>query len=329
MEKRPFMIALLPCGLRNAFKAAFYEQFPQYDENADEPDVMIEGNLNYEKVFYSKLDEITDTDTLPDILISADFNSIYHRHFIDTLLNKDYFETLHVPVNEMYGNIAYPQPEGLMTMLPPNLLVIVADKRKFEADKFPTSWEDLLRPELKQQLVLRGDNSFFCNALFFPYIKNYGYESVSQLGRNTRYGLHPSEMVKQINTDKTEGIAAYVMPYSFYLKVRKTEHFQLVWPKEGAIVSPLQMIIKKGTYEKHQAEIDFITSLKMSAAMIDTGFPPTHTAIDNNTPQSLNWLGWEFIYNNNMQEIKEKAQQVFFKTFSPVAPAKQFIYAKE
>lgn len=327
MEKRPFMIALLPCGLRNAFKAAFYEQFTQYDENADEPEVVIEGNLNYEKVFYEKLDYLTSTDNLPDIFITADFNSIYHPHFMK-LLNKDCFESVHMPVNSMYENIAYSHPDELMTMLPPNLLVIVADKRKFAPNNFPTSWSDLLRPELKQQLVLRGDNSFFCNALFFPYIKDYGYESVSQLGQNTRYGLHPSEMVKQINMDRTEGIAAYVMPYSFYLKIRKTEHFKLVWPNEGAIVSPVQMLIKKGLYEKWKAEIDFITGLKMSSAMIDTGFPATHPSIENKTPHSLNWLGWEFIYNNDMQAVKNKAQKVFFETFKPAPPAKQFFYAK-
>lgn len=324
------MIALLPCGLRNAFKAEFHKKFPQYADEDEEPEVVIEGNLNYEKSFYGKIDEMTDTTKLPDIFISSDINSVHHQHFINALLNKDCFESIDISANKMYADAAYMHPEGLMTMLPPNMLIIVADKRKFAEGEFPTKWADLMRPELKQQLVLRGDDDFFCNAVFFPFVRDYGYDSIVQLAKNTKIGMHPAEMVKMINADKTDGISAFVMPYSFYLKVRKLDHFQLVWPEEGAIVSPVQMLVKKGAYEKHKEIIDFITGEEIASAMISSGFPSTNENVENKiTPHKLNWLGWDFIYSQDIAGIKDKTQEVFFEHFIMKKDLSKYVYMRE
>ncbi len=308
----PTLLALMPCGLRNPFKETLYKKFPQYvDDSGESESLIIEGNLNYEKSFYGNIDTMTNIDSLPDILITSDINSLHHKRFLDRFLNEENFEVIGAEINESYTEAGYSHPGGLFTMLPANVLVIVADIRKFNNAPLPRTWSDLLSPRLERSLIIRGDKDFFCNAVFFPYVRDYGFESLSHLARNTAAGLHPSQMVKMINSDNTDGITAFVMPYSFYKNVRKRENFRLIWPEDGAIVSPVQMLVKKGAYSRHKDLIDFIISNEMKDMLLSLSFP---TQESGKIPP-LNWLGWDNIYSMDTKECKALMQEKFFESF--------------
>lgn len=310
---KPTLLALMPCGLRNSFKAALYERFPQYVNDLGESEkLIIDGNLNYEKSFYEDINRIKSIEHLPDILITADINSFYHQDFLKNFLNKENFEVFKSDINPSYEKAGYYHPEGLFAMLPANLLVIVADISKVAESEMPQNWTDLLKPEWERKIALRGDKDFFCNAVFFPYLKRYGFDALKALAKNTAIGLHPSQMVKMMNNDHTDDISIYVMPYTFYRNVKNKDRFIMIWPFEGGIVSPVQMLVKKGKYEEHQEIIDFILSHEMRDRMLQLGYPgDVQTEI-----RLLNWIGWDYIYSHDIQHEKEEMQRIFFESFN-------------
>jgi ABC-type Fe3+ transport system substrate-binding protein len=174
----------------------------------------------------------------------------------------------------------------------------------------------LLNEYFRNAITLRGDDDFFCNAILFPFLKDYGKEAVTQLGINTAQGLHPSQMVKIVNAGNEKGTPLYVMPYSFALKIRDMKRFRIIFPTEGAIVSPVQLMVKKGVYEKRKTLIDFLLGSEMSATLAQAGFPAV--AADNLSDFSaLNWIGWNFILDNDIAVCKEELQELFYKGFQP------------
>jgi ABC-type Fe3+ transport system substrate-binding protein len=310
----PVMLALLPCGLRNAFQQTIFSAFPEY-ANQDNPQLIIDGNLNYEKSFHNSIDEMTSLDALPDILITSDINSLYHKEFLGYLTEEN-FETFTSEIHPLFKEAGYVHPKGLMMCFTTNLLVLVIDTEKLGVRQLPTSWVNILTESFSNDLTLRGDTDFFCNAMFFPYMKSVGEEAIKLLGKNTALGLHPSQMVKTINSGNVTGTTAYVMPYSFALKLRDKNRFKIVFPAEGAIVSPVQMLVKKGAYKKHQALIDFILGAEMANVLVQSGFPTSHPDVENKIPNELlNWIGWDFIETNDIRICKEKMQSLFFSEF--------------
>ena len=311
----PALLALLPCGLRNAFQQAVFNAFPEYAD-VENPKAIIEGNLNYEKSFFASIDQLTSIDELPDIFISSDINSLYHKRFLDTFLNSDNFETLKFEVHPLFKNANYVHPDGLLVWFTTNLLVLVIDTKKIGNRSIPKSWLDILDKSYENDLTLRGDTDFFCNAMFFPYMKSCGDEAIKKLGRNTAKGLHPSQMVKTLNSGNVEGTTIYAMPYSFAIKVRDNDRYKIVFPVEGAIVSPVQILVKKGAYLKHKTLIDYILSEEMAAVLAQSGFPSAHPASENKLiGNALNWIGWDFIKENDIQDCKDRMQKLFFAEF--------------
>ena len=314
----PIMLALLPCGLRNAFQQAIFNAFPEYadDEN---PKVIIEGNLNYEKSYFTSIDNLTSIDELPDIFISSDINSLYHKHFRDKFLNSDNFATFTFDVHPIFKKANYIHPDGLMVWFTTNLLVLVIDTKKMGNRPIPKSWLDILDESYESDITLRGDMDFFCNAMFFPYIKSSGNDAIKKLGRNTAKGLHPSQMVKILNSGNDGGTSIYAMPYSFAIKVRDNDRYKIIFPVEGAIISPVQMLVKKGAYLKHKLIIDFILGEDMATVLAQSGFPSAHPTSENKLPSNtLNWIGWDFIKENDIKACKEKMQQLFFSEYKTI-----------
>ena len=194
-----------------------------------------------------------------------------------------------------YAEGGYYHQEKLCVMSPANILVIVADTKDNNESNLPTSWADLLKPMWQRKIALRGDKDFFCNAVFFPFVKTYGLESLKRLAHNTAIGLHPSQMVKMINSNHTDDISIYVMPFTFYRNVRDKDRFRLIWPTEGGIISPVQMLVKKGGYEKHQKIIDFIMGEEMISIMLQIGFPLQTTIL------RFQRFVWVYIYTQDLR----------------------------
>jgi len=312
MEKAKIkLLGLLPCGLRNAFKFDLQHHFSFLTE---ENGYVIDGNLNYEKEFYDRIEGGEGMNEIPDIFISSDINSLYHQGFLKRYLNKDCFEKSGMVPSDYFLKMGYNHPDNILTMLPGNMLVIVANTEKYLEKDFPHSFRDLFRPG--QKLILRGDEDFFCNALFLPLIRDYGFNAVKSLAKNCFTGLHPANMVKMINSGNANEISAFVMPYTFYLKIRNPYNFKIVWPSEGAILSPVQMLVKKGKYAKYKEVIDYITYGKFSDSLLPTGFFPVNKDTFVPLPGNLNWIGWEYVYNHDIKIIKEKAQRVFFDNYN-------------
>ncbi|MDD3080396.1 MAG: ABC transporter substrate-binding protein [Paludibacter sp.] len=313
---KKIMLALLPCGLRNTFAQTLQKEFPEIIDNDK---YIIDGNLNYEKSFYDQLESHNGLDVIPDIFISSDINSVYHRRFIDKFLNDDFFEKLEPTItNKLFQKEQFVHPTGHLCWFTANLLVIVADLEKVHEELLPQSWGDLLQEYFIRAITLRGDDDFFCNAILFPYLKNYGKEAITQLGKNTLKGLHPSQMVKVINAGNGNGTALYVMPYSFALKIRNTDRFKIILTNEGPIVSPVQLMVKKDAYERNKELINFILSEEMSETLLRGGFPSVMSEKINAADLSkLNWISWNFILQNDIAVCKTELQALFYKGYTP------------
>jgi ABC-type Fe3+ transport system substrate-binding protein len=297
---KPFIISMWPVAFQAAFNKCFSAAFPQYAGN-DKGSVVLNGSVSYDNVFYKHIEKLTSTDRLPDILITNDFNSLYHRGFRNTLLNNDNFESLHSPLHSIYSNTGITDPSNLFGMLASDALVMVVARSKFENLQRPREWYELLNSSLRNSIVLCGDMDFFCNTVYYPFIKNYGFEAIRQLKDNTLMRVHPVDMLQSANTGNSIGASVYVMPYSYAKKITDKCEYQIIWPEDGAILIPIQMLVKKGSYEKHEEVINLLTGKTLGNELEKFGFVATNqNTCKQYQENKLNWIGWDFIENRDL-----------------------------
>jgi ABC-type Fe3+ transport system substrate-binding protein len=316
-QEKLHFTAMLPCGLRNPFKEYFESVIQDNPGKYRELNFLIEGNVNHELSYYPLLDSITDSNELPDVIMASDVNNFFHRPFVERFINKGLFSA-YMPFtpNPYLEKAGFADPKEHYTMYTANLLVMAVEKSMLENRDMPVKWADLLSRDFKNDIIIRGEDDFFCNAVMLPYYKDNGFEAVRALAANIKCGMHPSEMVKLAGTGKPECSTVYIMPY-FFAKRIQNKHVEIVWPSDGAIISPVFMLVNKEGMEKHRDLLDFLMSKETGEMLTGRHFPSIHPKVSCEPfPDRVKWLGWDFIYGHDMGALKAKIQEAFMEVWN-------------
>ena len=156
------------------------------------------------------------------------------------------------------------------------------------------------------------------NAVLLSIYNEYGNDGLRKLGRSLLLSMHPAQMVKSgAKKQQSNAPVITVMPYFFTRMTRENSPMRPVWPKDGAIISPIFLITKTASKEKSQPLVDFLFSKEMGGILSASGkFPSTHPEVDNglSPDQTFMWPGWDFINNNDIGQLLKETEAVFFDT---------------
>ncbi len=313
------LLALMPCGLKVPFGrvlSTFLEDLKNREGLAIT--YAVEGNLNQELSYYPYVDTIETVEELPDIIVSADFNAFYYHRFYKRFVEPGYLVGYgRVDPCAAFSTAGLPDPKGGYFVFGVNPLVLVADLDKIEGRPLPNRWADILDPIWTRDITLRGNADFFCHAVLLPIFQDGGAEALLKLAPNVRQGLHPAQMVKQI--DGGGGGALYVMPEFFAHRVRNKDRIAILWPSDGALASPVTLQVKKEKIEELRPVLDWLTGPELAAALIGARFPVPHAGVEGELQHApLKWLGWDWLRQNDIREVNAGIDRIFLPAVKSV-----------
>lgn len=307
------MVSLLPCGMVTPFRNAMEAFLAIHKAEIDRESIALEGNVNHEKTYYKQIMESNDPDEIPDILIGSDISEVFHRNFREKFVDKGLFRA-YFPNGQNAGfqGNGYYDPCENFTMISCNLLVIVVDKQRLGTRPVPKSWQDLLHPQYHKTIAIRGDKDFYCNGVLLPIAQRYGIQAMTSLAQNVTKGMHPAEMAKSAGTVKQDEPAIFVMPTFFAERIVHKSSVEIIWPEEGAIPSPVFMLVKKDVPKQHPMLFNYLTSLDLAKVFTNNNFPFSHQDSENIIAErKLFWIGWKFLTVSDVGEYKQAIQNAF------------------
>lgn len=297
------LLSMLPPDSSEPLKMALTRQFSGTQAKMHFGPALKSGSIAWN--YFEKMSAL---DTLPDILITSGFNLFYDKSFGRKMF-ADYtrFECISRPLLPVFRDQGFVHPEHQLTVLAVKPLVMVVDSTQFTQLPVPREWYELLNPQLKGKVVFPGNGDGYCYAAHLPFVSNFGFQSLQQLQLNVQKYMTAGEMTETLRCDTHLHESVYVMPYAQALKACKNPNIRLVWPNDGAIAIPIQMLVKKGTFQRNAAVIDFITGGKMADAWAKAGIVPLGGNEINTLQQApLFWPGWDFVQRCNAKKVKKE-----------------------
>ena len=304
---------VLPCPV----KVPLMETFEKWlsEQNFD-------FNLNYDLKAASMgidwiKDEMKNSVNVPDLFISAGFDLFFDKNLLGKYKSENLFEDITgiQKYNDDFSEYNLEDPSGQYSMLGIVPAVFLVNKDELKGRKIPQSWEELMSGEFENNVSLPISDFDLFNALLLNIYRLYGEEGIRKLARIFQKNMHPSEMVK--SHMKRERPAITIMPYFFTWMVREGSPMELVWPKDGAIISPIFMLTKKETKDKTKAIADFFASREAGEILSHKGkMPSVNPEVDNQIPKENKyiWLGWDFIKENDISNLIKKCENIFNET---------------
>lgn len=304
---------VLPCPV----KVPLMETFEKWlsEQNFD-------FNLNYDLKAASMgidwiKDEMKNSVNVPDLFISAGFDLFFDKNLLGKYKSENLFEDITgiQKYNDDFSEYNLEDPSCQYSMLGIVPAVFLVNKDELKGRKIPQSWEELMSGEFENNVSLPISDFDLFNALLLNIYRLYGEEGIRKLARIFQKNMHPSEMVK--SHMKRERPAITIMPYFFTWMVREGSPMELVWPKDGAIISPIFMLTKKETKDKTKTIADFFASKEAGEILSHKGkMPSVNPEVDNQIPKENKyiWLGWDFIKENDISNLIKKCENIFNDT---------------
>lgn len=258
---------------------------------------------------------IEDAGKLPDIFISAGFETFFDHRTIGRFKDQGVFKDIcGKEVNRDFEGLDIRDPKGDYSIVAAVAAVFMVNHDVRGDLPIPRTWADLLEPEFAQQVALPvGDFDLF-NAILLAIHKEHGEEGVKKLGRSMLKSMHPSQMVK--NAKRVTEAKPYVtiMPYFFTKMARMVKGLEIIWPQDGAVVSPIFMLTKRSTLNKTRAIAEFLSGREVGEILAHKGlFPSLNPLVDNKLEGRYpwKWIGWDYIYQHDIGALIHDTNQIF------------------
>lgn len=268
----------------------------------------------------SQLAAVKGPDDLPEVFVSAGFESFFDHGSINKFKNEGIFtDVAPAGQNASFGDLKLRDPDGHFTMLGVVPAVFLVNGPALGDLPEPRSWEDLLKPIYEKRVALPvGDFDLF-NGLLLNMHKRFGDDGVTALGRSMVANLHPSQTVGRFAGKAQTQPAISIVPYFFSRMTMGSKAIRVVWPEDGAVICPIFMLVKASAKQQASLITDMMLSQEMGEILAHRGlFPVLNPQVDNRLPEGagFSWLGWDYIQDNDLGELIPALNKLFNDTVS-------------
>ena len=310
------VVGLLPCPVR----VPLLEQFDAFVEK-NETDIEYDLKAASHGLEWLKgtVRNVEDYNELADIYLSAGFDLFFDEKLMGKFKKAGVFKSgvKYDKFNCDFENdyMSLKDPSGDYSILAVVPAVFLVNKNELNGREVPKTWADLLKPEFEKSVSLPVSDFDLFNAILLNIYKLYGDEGVKKLGKSLIQSLHPAQMVKSDRLTVNRPTVT-IMPYFFTRMTKEGGTMIPVWPEDGAIISPVFMLTKAEKLKEMESLIDFLSSKAVGEILSHKGFfPSVNPEVENLTPRDKKylWIGWDYIYNNNLQEQMHHCEDLFNK----------------
>ncbi|WMC92522.1 ABC transporter substrate-binding protein [Kineothrix sp. MB12-C1] len=316
---------VLPCPIRIPLLEKFESWF---NEKKDSFGYEVDYNLQAASMGLDHIKERVlasggNPDGLSDLYLSAGFDLFFDQKLMGQYRDIGVFEEIsgveHLNSDFENESLNMKDPRGQYAIIGVVPAIFMVNTAVLGDRPFPESWTDLFRPEFENSISLPTRDLDMFNALLLHIHRYYGEEGVTKLGRAMLRSMHPAQMVKS-HIKKGEDVvpAVTITPYFFTHMIDAKSPLVPVWPKDGAVVSPIFLLAKSKSKDKAKPFVDFLFSKEVGEVFTSNGkFPSTNPLVDNRLQpeQNFMWLGWDYIYENDISQLIETTEQLFFEAY--------------
>ncbi len=303
---------VLPCPVR----IQILEKVEEFRQSHDCDNVSIElqaasMGLNWLK---DSVKEARQADDMADLFLSAGFELFFDKDLIGKFRGQEIFKdyTGISRYNSDFENdrISLRDPAGMYSVIAVVPAVFLVNEEELNGRTAPTSWEELLLPEWAGSVSIPAGDFDLFNAILLNIYQLFGEEGIKKLARSFHRSLHPAEMV--LSNRKANKPAVSVMPF-FFSKMAKAP-LRVVWPKEGAIISPIFMLSKQDKKEQLQPLVDLMAGKEIGEILSHQGrFLSTNPEVDNQLPAGSEfvWVGWDMLHHQDIGRLLAECKKSF------------------
>jgi ABC-type Fe3+ transport system substrate-binding protein len=314
------LYALLPCMLKVPVELALLRAL-----QSSEPRGAFDRLCRFEWQDTLGLAELAhdchDLSCFPDVVVSVGTHALFGRSFMDRFVRRGCFASVNLPeVDQALAGTGLSDPYGNFTMLAADAVVILADLARAGNLPMPRRWADFLEPEYAGTLSLcgRSEKGGFSPPMLLAIHRAHGMDGLVRFARAVAGAHHPAQMAKKAGRNLAGGTAFSAVPLFFAENVRDRPGVEVIWPEEGALAVPMNMLVRSHRRERSGRIADLLAGPEVAKICTGAHFPALHPDAGNRLPEGgrLLWIGWNTLYDPSFERLLDEVLTTFRRVWS-------------
>ena len=302
-----------PCPVRAEMRRQMHRYFrAQRPAGVGEPRWFVPSSCHDANV-YDGLWQTEDESALPGLISEVGFGDFNRPQFIRRWLDSGAFEAISDDeVRLEFSEAGLVDAKKIHRVIGANIEVVLVDLKRLGNRPLPKTWADILHPRFKHDIVISGEEGDIHESFLFGLHKDHGEGALVALGANVSNFMHPAEMAKTAGTENPKGAALYILPWFFAQSSPRRELTKIVWPEEGAYLSPLYLFRKRSARPEAKLVQDFLLGKSWAAHLAKIGLAPARVGSPA-LPGKLRWLGWDYVRNHDLEAMRAPLNAAFVR----------------
>ena len=264
---------------------------------------------------YDDLWRTADASELPGLISETGFGDFNRPEFVHRWLDTGTFAPLpDAEVRPEFREAGLVDPRGWHRVYGANPEVILVDLRRLGARPLPRIWADVLHPRFRRDVIISGEPGDIHESLLFGLYRDQGEAGLAALGANVRDFMHPAEMAKTAGSQNPQGAALYLLPGFFARSGPHRATTQIVWPEEGAYLTPLYVLKKRDARPAAALPLDYLCGADWAAYLDKIGLAPARAG-SLPLPGKLRWIGWDFVRDHDLEALRAPLNAAFVRGY--------------
>ena len=305
-----------PCPVRTELRQRLHRYFAAVARKGGaEPLWFMPAGCHSANV-YDDLWRTTDAVELPGLISDTGFGDFNRPEFVRRWLDTRIFAPIpDADVRAEFREAGLIDPRGLHRVYGANPEVILVDLQRLGDRPLPRTWADVLHPRFRRDVVISGEPGDIHESLLFGIYRDHGDAGLAALGANVRDFMHPAEMAKTAGSQSPRGAALFVLPGFFARSGPHKAATQIVWPEEGAYLTPLYLLRKRDARPAAALALAYLCGAEWAAFLAKVGLAPARAGSPP-LPGKLRWVGWDFVRQNDIEALRAPLNAAFVRGYN-------------
>lgn len=215
------------------------------------------------------------------------------------------------PPDATHPLAAVRDPLGRVAVLCVNPLVLVVDEERLGRPA-PAGWEDLLDASFAGRLAMRGTGTSVCETTLLAWESRFGSGAMDGFRRAVSAADHPGRMVSAMRERREGTPCVCVLPLFFARILSRSPGMRLVWPREGAIASPVCLRVEASATSAAKALAGHLFGESFAQVADGLGMPSCRPGSRGVAEGStFLWMGWDRLRDPDLPRQERELQERF------------------
>jgi ABC-type Fe3+ transport system substrate-binding protein len=310
-RRRLDYLGYAPCPIRTQMRQRLRQVFAgAAGPGGAEPAWYMPGSCHAPNV-YDELWRTSDAVELPGLISEVGFGDFNRPEFVRRWLDSGGFAPIDAAdVRPEFRAAGLVDPRGYHRVYGANVEILLIDLKRLGSRPVPRTWADILDPRFRGDVIVSGEDGDIHESILFGLHQDQGDAGLEALGANVVRFMHPAEMAKAAGTAQPQGAAVYVLPWFFARGNPHREATRIVWPEEGAFLSPLYLLRRQDARPAAHRALEYLLGEDFARFLAKLGLAPARAGSPP-LPGPLRWVGWDFVRHHDIETERARYNAAF------------------